>query len=75
VLSAALLAAHVHMGDRGVSIGKSLHWLVFGLTVFLIGARNEYGDADSDGWVFSKYLAMPLGAAVCDRLLLRWPKA
>ena len=63
VLSAALLAAHVHMGDRGWSIGI-LALLVFGLTVFLIGARNEYGDADSDGWVIHKYLVYALGAAV-----------
>ncbi|WP_163025751.1 DUF998 domain-containing protein [Chachezhania antarctica] len=63
ILCAALLAAHVHMGGKGWSIGI-LGLLVFGLLVFLIGARNEYGDADSDGWVIHGYLVYALGAAV-----------
>jgi len=47
VLSAALLAAHVHMGDRGWSIGI-LALLVFGLTVFSDRcAQRNTGDADS----------------------------
>ena len=51
------------MGGKGWSIGI-LGLLVFGLLVFLIGARNEYGDADSDGWVIHGYLVYALGAAV-----------
>lgn len=50
VLSAALLAAHVHMGGKGWSVGI-LALLIFGMLVFLIGARNEYGDSDNDGWI------------------------
>ena len=63
ILSTALLAAHVHMGGKGWSVGI-VALLVFGLIVFLIGARNEYGDADSDGWVIHQYLVWALGAAV-----------
>ncbi|MAM63206.1 MAG: hypothetical protein CMH11_17100 [Maritimibacter sp.] len=63
ILSAALLSAHVHLGGKRWSIGI-FALLIFGLLVFLIGARNEYGDADSDGWVIHQYLVYGVGAAV-----------
>jgi len=63
VLSVALLAAHVHMGGTRWSVGI-LALLIFGLLVFLIGARNEYGDNDNDGWVIHKYLVYGLGITV-----------
>ena len=33
-----------------------------GLIVFLVGARNEYGDTDSDGLVIHIYLVYVIGA-------------
>ncbi|PVA07554.1 DUF998 domain-containing protein [Thalassorhabdomicrobium marinisediminis] len=60
LLSMAVLAAHVHLGDWKWS-SAIVALIVFGLLVFLIGARNEYGDADSDGWVIHRYLVYGLG--------------
>ena len=65
--SAALLAcavgsAHAHLGGKGWSAG--LYGLIFtALVVFLVGARNEYGDADRDGTVIHVYLVYALGVA------------
>lgn len=63
VLCTALLAAHVHMGGKGRSVGI-LALLIFGMLVFLIGARNEYGDSDNDGWIIHQYLVYGLGVTV-----------
>jgi len=60
IIAIALLAAHVHMGDTGWSIGI-VGLALTGLTVFLIGARNEYGDGDNEGWVIHIYLVYALG--------------
>lgn len=38
--------------------------IVFGLLVFLIGAHNEYGDTDMDGWVIHIYLVYGVGVAM-----------
>jgi len=56
----AVLAAHVHLGGWDWSVGIFALTL-FGLLVFLIGARNEYGDNDSDGWVIHTYLVYAVG--------------
>jgi hypothetical protein len=50
LISIALLAAHDHLGGLRWSFG-AVGFAVLGLIVFLVGARNEYGDNDSDGWV------------------------
>jgi hypothetical protein len=58
-----VLAAHVHLGAWDWSVGI-IALIVFGLLVFLIGARNEYGDNDSEGWVIHTYLVYALGLAM-----------
>ncbi|WP_424928015.1 DUF998 domain-containing protein [Amaricoccus tamworthensis] len=63
LIGLAVSAAHVHLGNRGWSVGI-VALVLFGLLVFLIGARNEYGDADSDGWVIHVYLVYALGVAL-----------
>ena len=55
----ALGLSHLHSGQNRWSYG------VFGLTAIalltvVIGARNEYGDADHDGWVIHIYLVYAL---------------
>ena len=60
VLSVALLSAHVHMGGWKWGIGI-VGLAILSLLIFLIGARNEYGDNDSDGWVIHIYLVYALG--------------
>lgn len=60
LISIALLAAHVHMGGWGWSVGI-VGLAILGLLVFLIGARNEYGDNDSEGVVIHIYLVYALG--------------
>ncbi|NIZ11250.1 DUF998 domain-containing protein [Pseudooceanicola sp. HF7] len=63
LIGLALSAAHVHLGAWDWSVGI-IALIVFGLLVFLIGARNEYGDNDSDGWVIHEYLVYGLGVAM-----------
>lgn len=60
LISIALLAAHVHVGGKRWSLGI-VSFALIGLLVFLIGARNEYGDNDSDGVVIHIYLVYALG--------------
>lgn len=60
LVAVALLAAHVHMGGWAWSVG-AIGFALLGLIVFLVGARNEYGDADSDGWVIHIYLVYAIG--------------
>ncbi|NIY95638.1 DUF998 domain-containing protein [Salipiger sp. HF18] len=63
LIGLAVLAAHVHLGAWDWSVGI-IALIVFGLLVFLIGARNEYGDNDNEGWVIHTYLVYALGAAM-----------
>ncbi|NDV49733.1 MULTISPECIES: DUF998 domain-containing protein [unclassified Salipiger] len=63
LIGLAVLAAHVHLGAWDWSVGI-IALIVFGLLVFLIGARNEYGDNDSEGWVIHTYLVYALGLAM-----------
>ncbi|MGY3439019.1 MULTISPECIES: DUF998 domain-containing protein [unclassified Marinovum] len=60
LICVALLGAHVHLGGTGWSLGV-IGLALGGLIVFLIGARNEYGDNDSDGVVIHIYLVYALG--------------
>ncbi|MFD2738718.1 DUF998 domain-containing protein [Sulfitobacter aestuarii] len=59
-ISLALLAAHCHLGGWEWSWGI-VGFALLGLIVFLVGARNEYGDNDSDGVVIHVYLVYALG--------------
>lgn len=61
LLSIALLCAHVHLGGTGWSLG-TIALAFLALIVFLIGARNEYGDNDNEGVVIHIYLVYALGA-------------
>lgn len=61
LIACAVGAAHAHLGGRGWTLG--IYGLILtGLIVFLVGARNEYGDADQDGTVIHVYLVYALGA-------------
>lgn len=60
LVACALLCAHVHFGGGRWSTG-TIGLAVLGLIVFLVGARNEYGDRDSDGVVIHIYLVYALG--------------
>lgn len=60
LVSIAIAAAHVHLGGRGWSFGIAAFALM-GLIVFLVGARNEYGDSDNEGVVIHIYLVYALG--------------
>ena len=61
LLACAVGAAHAHLD------GTRWSWSIYGLLllgmiVFLVGARNEYGDGDSEGPVIHVYLVYALGA-------------
>ncbi|MGJ8572167.1 MAG: DUF998 domain-containing protein [Hoeflea sp.] len=71
LVSIALLAAHVHLGGWSWSFGI-IGFAVLGLIVFLVGARNEYGDNDSDGVVIHVYLVYVLGLLMA---VLPWAMA
>lgn len=60
LISVALLAAHAHMGGWRWSLGV-VGLALFGLIVFLVGARNEYGDRDNEGVVIHTYLVYAIG--------------
>lgn len=60
LIAIALLSAHVHWGGRGWSLGI-VGFAILGLIVFLVGARNEYGDSDNEGVVIHQYLVYVLG--------------
>lgn len=68
LVACALLCAHVHLGGRRWSAG-TIGLAGLGLIVFLVGARNEYGDNDSDGVVIHIYLVYVLGLLM---LLVPW---
>lgn len=60
LLFVAMLSTHVHLGTKGWSLGTVCFGLA-SLIVFLIGARNEYGDQDNEGVVIHIYLVYALG--------------
>lgn len=63
LMAIALLCAHVHLGGWPWSLGI-VALVILALVVFLIGARNEYGDRDQDGAVIHIYLVYAVGALV-----------
>lgn len=60
LISIALLCAHVHLGGWSWSVGI-IGFALLGLIVFLVGARNEYGDSDNEGIVIHIYLVYGIG--------------
>jgi len=71
LIAIALAAAHLHLGGWRWSAGL-LGLAIMGLIVFLVGARNEYGDADQDGTVIHIYLVYGIGVLT---LLVPWSMA
>lgn len=71
LIAIALLAAHVHMDGWRWSAGV-VGFALFGLIVFLVGARNEYGDSDNEGFVIHIYLVYAIGALMAG---LPWAMA
>lgn len=61
LLALALASAHIHAGDTSWSTITLVLALLAGL-ITVIGARNEYGDGDSDGLVIHIYLVYAMGA-------------
>lgn len=60
IVACAVGASHAHLG------GDRWSWALGGLAflaliVFLVGARNEYGDGDDEGVVIHVYLVYALG--------------
>jgi hypothetical protein len=62
LIALAVGASHAHLGGVGWTAGIYA-LIVTGLIVFLVGARNEYGDGDSGGPVIHSYLVYALGVA------------
>jgi hypothetical membrane protein len=62
LIALAVGASHAHLGGRGWTAGIYA-LIVTGLIVFLVGARNEYGDGDSEGPVIHIYLVWALAIA------------
>jgi hypothetical membrane protein len=62
LIALAVAGAHAHLGGRGWTVGL-YGLIVTGLIVFLVGARNEYGDDDQDGLVIHTQLVWALGVA------------
>lgn len=60
LMATALAAAHAHLGGVFWSVGTLSLAILAGLVV-VVGARNEYGDGDSDGIVIHIYLVYGLG--------------
>jgi hypothetical protein len=67
LMATALAASHAHLGAGGWTAGV-MALAALGALVVIIGARNEYGDRDSEGVVIHIYLVYALGAlfaAIC----------
>ncbi len=60
LIGCAVGASHAHLGGRGWTVGIYA-LIVAGLVVFLIGARDEYGDSDTEGVVIHIYLVYIVG--------------
>lgn len=61
LFAVSLAAAHAHLGGVGWSIGV-ISFAILTALVLVVGARNEYGDGDSDGVVIHIYLVYGIGA-------------
>lgn len=60
LFATSLAAAHAHLGQGRWSVGV-LSLALLAALVVVVGARNEYGDKDSDGVVIHSYLVYGLG--------------
>ena len=64
LVAMALAAAHAHLGGIAWSCGILGSWPSWPPSSWFVGARNEYGDGDSEGVVIHAYLVYALGALV-----------
>ncbi|WP_224813477.1 DUF998 domain-containing protein [Hasllibacter sp. MH4015] len=69
IFAVALCGAHAHLGGVGWSGGVAILALL-AAAVVVIGARNEYGDGDSDGVVVHIYVVYALGVGFLAAPLL-----
>ncbi len=69
IFAVALCSAHAHLGGVAWS-GGVLVLALLAAAVVVIGARNEYGDGDSDGIVVHIYVVYALGAGFLAAPLL-----
>jgi hypothetical membrane protein len=69
LISVALLGARLHLGGWKWSLGV-IGLAILGMIVGLVGARNEYGDNDSEGVVIHIYLVYAIGLLVAAIPLL-----
>jgi hypothetical membrane protein len=69
LISLGLIAAHMHLGGTRWSLA-TVGLVLLGLVVFLVGARNEYGDGDDEGVVIHIYLVYAIGVLVAAIPLL-----
>lgn len=60
LFAVTLAASHAHLGRVSWSVGV-FSLAILSALVVIIGARNEYGDADSEGVVIHVYLVYALG--------------
>ena len=60
LFATALAASHAHLGGVGWSVGI-VSLAILAALVVVVGARNEYGDGDSEGVVIHIYLVYGLG--------------
>lgn len=74
LISIAILGAHVHLGGSRWSVGV-VGFAMLGLIVFLVGARNEYGDSDNEGVVIHIYLVYAIGVLMTALPLLMFDGA
>ena len=63
IFAVALAASHAHLGGPWWTLGI-VGLAVLASIVIVIGARNEYGDGDSEGVVIHIYLVYAMGAMV-----------
>lgn len=61
LFAVSLAAAHAHLGGVFWSIGI-LTFVILAALIIVLGARNEYGDGDSEGVVIHIYLVYGIGA-------------
>ncbi|NNE51971.1 MAG: DUF998 domain-containing protein [Sulfitobacter sp.] len=61
LLALALASAHIHQGDTSWS-ALTILLVLLAVVITVIGARNEYGDGDSEGVVIHIYLVYAMGA-------------
>ncbi|UWR23096.1 DUF998 domain-containing protein [Sulfitobacter sp. S190] len=71
MVALALAVAHLHPGGWQWSV-LSVLLILIALCIVIIGARNEYGDGDSEGIVIHIYVVYAMGALYTAAFALAW---